>query len=242
MEPGFALALLVAFVAGGVQRITGMGFALCATPLLVMIYGAADGVRIVVLLGLILSLCLLLTQRAAVDWRSAWRLTWPGLAASPLGALAVVFLPEAALLLLVGGAAIVSLLAGRSQWLAGIMAGRGATIKAGSAAGLLNLTSGLSGPPLVGYAEAVKMPVVTFIATVQVVFIALDAITIAWRGFPQLPIIDLVWFGLAMGAGLTVASLLARFVPDRWGRRLMFAVAWLGTAAVLAKGSLAVAS
>lgn len=236
MELEFALALAAVLVAGGIQRITGMGFALCATPLLVIVYGPLDGVRVVVLLGLVLSLIMLVIQWRAVDVRTAWRLSWPGVAVSPFGALAAVLLPEAALLLLVGAAAVASLVAGRSRRLASLISGRGASIKAGAAAGFLNLTSGLSGPPLVGYAEATRMPVTVFVATVQVVFVVLDGITLAWRGLPTLPIADVVGLGAVMLAGLALGSALARAVPERLGRRLMLAIAWIGTFAVLVKG------
>lgn len=236
MEFGLLLALLGTFLAGGIQRVTGMGFALCATPLLVAVYGAAEGVRLVVFLGIVVSVGLLASLWRQVQWRTALKLIWPGLAISPVGAAAVFLLPEGPLLLLVGGAAMASLIAGHSAWLSAAMAGRGASIKAGAASGFLNLTSGLSGPPLIGYAEATRMPRIAFVASVQVVFVAFDAVTIAWRGFPTLPLADTAWLLVAVAGGLGVTSLAARFIPPRLARLLMFTVAWSGTVVVVLKG------
>lgn len=119
MEVTLAAALAVAFLAGGIQRITGRGFALCATPVLV-VYGATEGVRLVVVLAGATSLVMLIAMWRLVEWRRAWSLIWPGLLVSPLGALLAFALPEPALLPLVAGAAITLL-----------TSGRGATIKTG---------------------------------------------------------------------------------------------------------------
>lgn len=239
MGADLLLVLTVTFFAGGIQRVTGMGSALVATPVLVVVYGADEGVRLAVLLGAAISLGLLANLWRHVNWRTVWRLTWPGLLVSPVAALAVFLLPEFALLLLVAVTAASSLLASRSVGLSRVMAGRGASVKAGISAGFLNLTSGLSGPPLLGFAIAERMPTLVFVASAQAVFVALDLVTLAWRGMPTVPLFDLSWLLLAVLVGLVTASATARFIPIRVARFAMFAIAWAGTVAVLVKGLIA---
>ncbi len=233
------MALAVVFLAGGIQRITGMGFALCATPALVVASGATEGVRLVVVLAGATSLVMLVGMWRLVEWRRAWGLIWPGLLASPLGALLAFVLPEPALLLLVAGAAMLTLLAARIRPLALLTSGRGAAIKTGAAAGLLNITSGLSGPPLVRHATETRWSHPSFVASVQLVFIALDLVTVLWRGLPSSPPAESGLLVLAALLGLGAGSLAARRVGTRAARVAMYAIAWLGVLAVLVRGVLA---
>jgi len=64
---------VISLVAAVVQRITGLGFALVATAPLVILYGPLDGVRLVVLLGLVASGSMLLAVLPDVDWRRTGR-------------------------------------------------------------------------------------------------------------------------------------------------------------------------
>lgn len=239
MDVTLAAALAVVFVAGGIQRITGMGFALCATPILVVLYGATEGVRLVVVLAGAASVVMLIGMWRLVEWRRAWSLIWPGLLVSPLGALLAFALPEPALLLLVAGAAMLTLLAGRIRPLALLTSGPGATIKTGAAAGLLNITSGLSGPPLVSHATESRWSHRSFVASVQLVFIALDLVTVMWRGFPSSPLTASGLLLLSALLGLAAGSVAARRLGTRTARAAMYAIAWLGVLAVLVRGVLA---
>ena len=106
-------------------------------------------------------------------------------------------------------------------------------------AGFLNLSSGLSGPPLLGYAISARMPQATFVASIQIVFIVLDLLTVLWRGLPTIPVNDSVWLLVGSVTGIGLAAIAARWVKPRLAGIAMLCIAWVGTMAVIAKGVLA---
>lgn len=67
----FLVVCAVVLVASVVQHITGLGFALVAAPAMVLVYGAVDGVKAVVVLGLVVSSAMLLAMLREVHWRRA---------------------------------------------------------------------------------------------------------------------------------------------------------------------------
>jgi uncharacterized membrane protein YfcA len=237
MSPVFALAALIAVVAALVQRITGLGFALVATAPLVVLYGPLEGVRLVVLLGLVASGGMLLAVLGEVDWRRTGYIVAAGALCSPLAAWVSVVAPGPVLLLIVGGAALLSLLVGRISPLVRFLTGVPGAVVAGGAAGFLHVTSGLSGPPLVAYSSGDRWEHRSFVASAQVVFLALHLLTLAWRGVPATPRRDVVVLAILVAAGTVAGSLLSRRIPLRWARGAMFAIAWVGAVTVLVRGA-----
>lgn len=229
----------VALLAALVQRITGLGFALVATAPLVLVFGPDDGVRLVVLLGIVASGMMAVTMLRDVGLtRTIW-LTWPALVISPLAALVIAVAPSAVLLVVVGSAAVFSLVSNRIPGLATLFVGRRGAVVAGASAGFLHVTSGLSGPPLVAYAGNERWDLKRFVATMQVVFVLYHVITLAWRGFPEATApAELSILAAVVVAGIIGGGLLARVVPVRWARWAMFAVAWAGAIVVLGRGVL----
>lgn len=108
-----ALACLMTGVAAVVQRITGLAFVLVLIGAAVLIYGPSEGVTIAVLLAVVAAGIAVPSAWRAVDWTRTLRLVGAGLVAAPFGALVVRILPEPALLLVIAGMAIVTLLAHR---------------------------------------------------------------------------------------------------------------------------------
>ena len=127
------LAAIAAFVAGVIQRITGLGFVLVLVGPIVLLYGPVEGVTIAVLLALVAALTAVPFVWKQVEWRRAWWLIWPGLIASPFGVLLVHVLPEAALLLVIAAMAYFALVASRIPALSASLSGRTGAIVAGSA-------------------------------------------------------------------------------------------------------------
>lgn len=233
------VACIVMVVAGVVQRLTGLGFALVATPLMVLLYGPVDGVLVIVVTGAVAAIVMLATMLGEVDWRRSLLLAAAGAAASPLAAWVVHVSPPQALLLIVGSAGLLSLLGGRLVSIARMLMGTRGALLAGSASGFLHVASGLSGPPLVAYGFNDRWEQRSFAASLQVVFLVYHLITIAWRGLPRIEAGELGWLvGLSI-LGTLAGVLLARIVPSRWARLGMLGIAWAGTIAVLVRGALA---
>ena len=230
---------IATFGAAIIQRITGLGFVLALIGPIVLLYGGLEGVTLAVQLALVSALAALPFVWRDVWWRRAWTLIWPGLIAAPFGAVLVWSLPEPALLLLVGLLAIATLLLGRvPSLLAGLSGACGARI-AGATSGMLHVTSGLSGPPLAAYAVNDRWEQRSFVASVQVVFVAFALATIGLRPMPVTPIGDIAILSAATVLGIAAGTWLTRFIPVSIARRAMLTVAWLGAGVVLTRGLLA---
>jgi len=157
-----ALAALAVFAGAVLQSATGFGFALVAAPILFALLGPQQAVAAGVLLGLVLNVLTLATERrrpAVLARDTGLLLAWslPGLA---LGALALRELSEQLLSALVALAVLAALalrLRSRSRPRpraqdARPQTGRGwQAPAAGILSGALSTSTSLSGPPLVFY-------------------------------------------------------------------------------------------
>jgi uncharacterized membrane protein YfcA len=237
-----ALAALAAFVAAVIQRITGLGFVLVLIGPIVLLYGPLEGVTLGVMLALVAAVSAIPLVWREVEWGRAWWLIWPGLIAAPFAAVLVRALPDAALLLLIAAMAYFALVAGWIPALAASLTGRTGAVVAGSAAGFMHVASGLSGPPLAAYAVGDKWEQRRFAASVQVIFAAFSAVSVALRGLPATPVGDVGILLAATVAGIVVGTLLTRFVPARIARMAMLTIAWAGATVVLVRGILALAA
>lgn len=236
------VATLTFFFAAVVQRLTGMGFALVATPILVLAFGPTDGVLLVILGGFVISSLMLLGALKLVRWRPTALLLAGGAVAMPVGAWVAGVLSEPALLTLVGVAAVFSLVVPLVRLQRLSLAGTGGALAAGAFSGFLSTTSGLSGPPLVAYGTAARWEHRSFVASIQVIFVVFAAVTIALRGFPTVAPSSYLLFAVALVAGLVAGIGLARVVPVKWARVGMFVCAWAGALLVLGRGVLALFS
>ncbi len=174
-----------------------------------------------------------------VDWRRTGWLIWPGLVAAPAGLLFVRLLPEPALLLTIGALAVFALVAGRIPQLSRALTGRSGAVAAGAAAGFMNVASGLAGPPVAAHAVGDGWPQRSFSASVQVIFAAFGVITVALRGLPAEPPVDVALLAAATAVGIIAGSALARVIPPLVARRAMLVIAWSGAALVIVRGIIA---
>lgn len=235
------LAAVAALIAAVIQRITGLGFVLVLLGPVVALYGPVEGITIAVLLALVAAVAAVPLVWRQVDWARALWLIWPGLVAAPFAAFFVQVLPEPALLLLIAGMAYFALVAGWLPALSTPLQGRAGAVVAGSAAGFLHVASGLSGPALAAYAVGSKWEQRRFAASVQVIFVAFSAVSVALRGLPTSPVADIGVLVAATVGGILVGSILSRTVPPRIARIAMLAIAWAGATVVLVRGILALA-
>ena len=160
-----ALAALAVFAGAVLQSATGFGFALVAAPILFALLGPQQAVTAGVLLGLLLNVLTLATERRrpAVRTREAGLLLAWSLPGLVLGAVALRELSEELLSGLVAVAVLAALalrVRSRSRAAAAAAAGaRAAPVRrrawqppvAGVTSGALSTSTSLSGPPLVFY-------------------------------------------------------------------------------------------
>jgi uncharacterized membrane protein YfcA len=141
-----AFVLAAVFVGAMAQRVTGLGFALVVSPVLVILLGPFDGVLIVNLCGALSAAIILAGVRRDVEWRRYLLLAGPALVGIVPGALLAYLLPEQALeigigLLLV--AALTTSLALRRT--TRVVDGPGVMAGFGFASGVMNAAAGIGG-------------------------------------------------------------------------------------------------
>lgn len=237
MDP-LILALVGAFVFLGAatQRITGMGFALVASPLLVLTLGPHDGVQLSQSLSLATAVMVMAQTWRLIEWRTASILFITALVGLVPGYWVVMNLRAPVLQVLVGTVMMVAILLPLVTDRAHIFMGDLGLVGAGALSGFMNFTAGVAGPPVVLYKNANDWKHAAFVATCQVYFLTINVVSLTVKGFPQQgwPTWAVVLSCLAVG--MVVGNALNKKVSHKAARRLVTAVALLGSAATVIKG------
>lgn len=221
------------------QRITGMGFALVASPFLVMLVGTGNGVPLTQVLSLIASSLVLAQTFRDAELRKAVPLAIFGFLGILPGAWLARTLPTAWLQIVIGAMVIIALTAIVASERARVFKGRTGLASAGFLSGFMNVTAGVGGPAVVLYSLSIKWPHAAFVATSQAYFITLNLMSLLVQGFPKLPGSTLaIAVGCLLG-GLVVGTLLARRVSADLARLLVIIVAFAGSTATVIKGIVA---
>ncbi|WP_246955929.1 sulfite exporter TauE/SafE family protein [Brachybacterium sp. Marseille-Q7125] len=230
------LGLAAATFAGAVaQRSTGMGFALLASPFLTLVLGPFEGILVANVCGSVASLLNLTQVWRDVDWSRAAILVPMGLVGVVPGAIAVLLLPTAPLMIGVSAVVIIGL--GLTMMLRGRTLPSSRTLAAagGLASGFMNVTAGVGGPGVVVYARATGWPHHRFAATAQLQFLTLGiASLLSKQSLPALTAVG--WSALlaSLILGLLVGNWISPKIEPELAMRLVMAVAIGG--AVLAFG------
>lgn len=234
------LALLVAAVLLGAttQRITGMGFALMASPFLVLVLGVTDGVSTSQVLTLIASVAVLFQLWKSVEWTKAMLLILASLVGIVPGAWLARQLSAPVLAIVIGGLVIVALVAVMANDRARVFKGASGGAMAGMLSGFMNVTAGVGGPPIVLYKLSTNWAHGPYVATVQVYFIGLNIASLAAGGTPELDAATWTCAVAALCGGLLLGDRLARRVSDGHARVAIVVVALGGAAATIVKGLL----
>lgn len=197
------------------------------------ILGAPQAVRLNVALSLVLNLTLLIRHRAEVDRRGALSLLVPAVVATPFAAVLVRHLParpaQAAAGAVVVVAALVLATGARSRALRGTAGALGA----GVAAAFTTALAGVGGPALALWTTQAGWSVERSRATLQVVFLGLNLVTLVALGVPSTsPGVTAAAFA-ALALGLLLAAPAARRVTPAAARRTTLGLAFAGGVAVI---------
>lgn len=238
------LAVFAVAVGALSQRLTGMGFALVAGPLLVVLLGPLHGVMVTLLAGILVCFLIWARTRRINDWRIVRSLVLPAIPGMLLGSWIVSVTPHSQLQVGVGAVVILALLVSlrvqhyavtvsRSQRTTGI---------AGSISGFMNVTAAVGGPAVSVYAVVTRLDHRLFIAVMQPYFIALDTGSIVMKALvesdPWPPLGPWTWvaiFASAIG-GYALGEFLARRVNTSIARKLMIMLAFAGGVSSIATG------
>ncbi|MFD5463220.1 TSUP family transporter [Kitasatospora sp. NPDC127059] len=233
---GELLLGLVVLLGASVQRLAGIGFALVAAPVLVLLLGPNGGVTLANCASLAIS---------AIGLAGSWRQVRPGamlplLAAAacavPAGSWVAASVPTPELLvgigLLTSAAALLVIRGVRAPALRGV----GGAVVAGATSGLMNSAAGVGGPAVSLYAVNSGWTAREFVPNAQLYGVVVNAVSLAAKGLPELtaPAWGLVIAAVAGGA--VVGRLLAARVPERRARTVVLGLALAGGLTTLVKG------
>lgn len=226
----------VIFLGGVTQRITGMGFALVASPFIVLMLGAATGVPFIQVMSLTVCIVVLVSTYQDVEWRKVWLLLIPAIVGVIPGLVLFRAASPPVLSILIGSLVLVALIFILFSSRITIFRGTGGMLGAGLLSGFMNVTSGVGGPAIALYALATKWKHTHYRATVQVYSIGLNAVSIASHGPPRVE--PGVWIvaAIGLGLGLPLGHYLSKRVDDRLAMRLVAALALAGALTAIIRG------
>jgi uncharacterized protein len=230
-------ALAVGTFAGATtNRVTGLGFSLVCSPVMLLVLGARDGVRLLNMVSVAVTLTNVVTS-----WRSARRrdcllLLAAGVTCTPLAAWAAHRSDERVLLVgagLITVASAVLLATGRTLR---FVRGDGGALGAGAASATMNVVAGLSGPSVAMYGLNAGWTAAEFRPTLQVYFLVLNAVAVASLGPVRPPLALVTAIAVAVVAGLLAGRHLSTRVPVARFRAVVLAIVVLGGLAAVARG------
>lgn len=238
MDLPTALALLgmVAFAAL-TQSTAGFGFSLMLVPLLSLLIGPKDTVVTANVLSFVLDIALLSRLRHLVEWRLGIMLFVGALVGMPFGLLLLIWLSPAQLQVLIAVMVILfTILLIRGLRLHG--SGRSGDILAGIVSGILNTSTSMSGPPVVLYLQGKEIPQIRFRATLTAYFGAISLIAVgllsATGHFDRTVGAASLLAIPALIVGGVAGNWLHYRVPERFFRRLIYAILFLSAFSALA--------
>lgn len=232
--PGYAAVGVLVFIGACLQGIGGIGFAMFAAPVAVLVAPMMVPGPLLLLGGLV-SLMAAMREPAAIDWTLARRCIGGRIVGAAAAAALMVVLPPRPLAVAFG----VSLLLGVGLSLAGrrIEANRANSWAAGALSGLMGTITSVGAPPLGLLTQ--QLPPATIRATIGCIITLGAAASLVMLaisghfGWPQcvlgLALFPWVW------AGFQVSSRLARRISAAHTRRLLLALVAGSALVVLGK-------
>ncbi|WP_159999296.1 TSUP family transporter [Roseomonas sp. 18066] len=218
------------------QRLTGIGFALVAAPLLVLAAGPHVGVLLANALAFCTNILLLAQVWRNVELKRVALLAVPALLAFPLGLWTAALVPAPALMVGIGAISVAALLAVRYARKLGIFHGWGGAVTAGALSGFMTVTAGIGGPAVTIYALGSGWGHRSFVASIQLYFAIVNGSAVLAKGLPPVGPLEGGTLLAALAAGLLIGQRLAPHVPMERGRQAALALAIAGSLATMVKG------
>ncbi len=231
------VGLVVVVLVGAItQRLTGLGFALVASPFLVLMVGADVGVPLLQVLSIVACIVVLASTYRDVEWKKVATLVPPALAGVVPGWLLFRWMEPGALSILIGSLVLVALVAMAADERTRVFRGTGGLVGAGFLSGFMNVTAGIGGPALVLYMLSTAWEHRYFIASSQVYFIAINSGSLFFHGIPQLGVGLWVLVLATMLAGMVLGHLLNKRVGPQLAGKLVVVIAAVGSLASIVRG------
>jgi uncharacterized membrane protein YfcA len=242
LTTGLVLGAVV--MGAGMQRITGMGFALVAAPFLVLLLGPVEGVVLVNVCGAVTAGAIIFRVLRDIDWKQYAMLASSALLGIIPAAFLIRFIPPAVLEISIGVILAVGLTVLLALKSAALPARRRYLFAAGGLSGFMNTAAGVGGPAVSMYSIATRWQHTSFAATMQPYFFTIGALSIISKAltapatFPALSWGMWVAVGVSCLSGLVLGDVASRHVPARAAQVLLIILAYLGAAATIIRGVL----
>ncbi|MFI6157920.1 sulfite exporter TauE/SafE family protein [Kitasatospora sp. NPDC051170] len=234
--PAEAALGLIVLLGASVQRLAGIGFALVAAPVLVLLLGPGDGVTLSNLAAGAIS---------AIGLAATWRQLRPGamvplIAAAactvPAGSWVAARVPAPHLLLGIGASVSVAVLLVIRGVRVPALRGVGGAVAAGATSGFMNSAAGVGGPAVSLYAVNTGWTAREFVPNAQLYGVVVNALSLTVKGVPHLATPAWLVTAGALTVGTALGHALAGRVAERQARRVVLGLALAGGLATLAKG------
>jgi uncharacterized membrane protein YfcA len=230
------VALMAVLVGAGAQAVTGIGFSLVCAPVLTLVLGGGDGVRLANLLAV--GVNLLLLRR---EWRNAvvgdvLFLLVPAALAIAATALAISHANPRVLSVASGVLILIAVGALASGVRIRRLAGRTGAVIAGVISGGMNVVGGVGGPAVASYALNANWSPRQTRSTLAIYFLAINVVSVASRGVPGLSAGFIIGAGVALAAGFTIGALFAGRLDVRAVRSGTLLLAAVGACAAIVQG------
>lgn len=242
LTTGLVLGAVV--LGAGMQRITGMGFALVAAPFLVLLLGPVEGVVLVNMCGAVTAGAIIFRVVRDIDWKRYVLLTASALLGIIPAAFLIRLVPTAVLEIGIGVILAVGLTVLLALKSVTLPARRRYLFTAGGLSGFMNTAAGVGGPAVSMYSIATRWQHKSFAATMQPYFFTIGTFSLISKAltapatFPALPWGMWVAVGVACLGGLVLGDIASKYVPARAAQILLIILAYLGAAATIIRGVL----
>ncbi|MFJ9443230.1 TSUP family transporter [Kitasatospora sp. NPDC101235] len=219
-----------------VQRLAGIGFALVAAPVLVLLLGPRDGVTLSNLAAGVISAVGLLGSWRQVRLPAMLPLILAAACTVPAGAWAAARIPTPGLLIGIGALVTLAALLVLRGVRAAALRGVGGALVAGATSGFMNAAAGVGGPAVSLYAVNTGWTAREFLPNAQFYGVVVNAFSLAGKGVPALS--GPAWWlvAVALAGGAAIGRLLAGRVPEGRARMVVLGLALAGGLTTLAKG------
>jgi uncharacterized membrane protein YfcA len=151
-------AMVVIFLAGAAQAMTGFGFGLVAVPLMTLFLSPASAIPIIVIEGLVLNLMVLAQSSRQVRLRQIGPLSVAGLAGVPLGVWLLANLDPSSLRVYIGVLMVAAGVLFSTGLRVSVSNPRLAGIPVGFASGVLGGSVSMPAPPIILFFANQKLP------------------------------------------------------------------------------------
>ncbi|WP_415854195.1 sulfite exporter TauE/SafE family protein [Sinomonas sp. G460-2] len=230
------------FLGASTQRISGVGFALVASPFLVMILGPFNGVIVVNVFGTLTALLVFVQVFRQVEYRRVFAMMIPAIIAVVPGSWVASHAPPALLSTLIGAMIILALVASLTVRQAPALQSRFGAAAAGFVSGFMNVTAGVGGPAVTAYALASRWKHAAFAVSIQLYFFGVGLASLAAKH--SVPALDLPQWAACAAAlvlGIVLGNYVGPKIPAKASRAAVVVLAFTGAALLLVNGILALA-